>query len=187
VISSTQRASKDLGLKGKDINYIQTDAAITFGNSGGPLINLDGEVIGLNSMKVTAGISFAIPIDYVNAFLHKNKSHGKTFAPQSARRYMGITMLTLTDEILRELRNRSHTVPSDITRGVLVWKVIFGSPANAGGLSPGDIITHINGKEVKSSADIYEALSQPGKALNMNIYRGMNRMIVTVIPEEFNE
>ncbi|XP_055316988.1 serine protease HTRA2, mitochondrial [Sitodiplosis mosellana] len=189
VVSSTQRASQELGLRGKNINYIQTDAAITFGNSGGPLINLDGEAIGINSMKVTAGISFAIPIDYVRDFLEKSQQlrDNKKFKPPPARRYMGITMLTLTDDILTELRQRSHTVPVDVKSGVLIWKVIIGSPAYNGGLSPGDIVTKINGKEVHNTSDIYSFLSEKGKALNMTVYRGTQKLEIMIVPEEMDD
>lgn len=135
VISTTQRPSEELGLRGKGIKYIQTDAAITFGNSGGPLVNLDGEAIGINSMKVTAGISFAIPIDHAKEFLQRGidrrKRGSKAGEPLPLRRYMGITMLSLTPDILLELRQRSHTVPDEVKHGVLVWKVILGSPAHA--------------------------------------------------------
>jgi len=188
VVSSTQRASHELGLRGRDINYVQTDAAITFGNSGGPLVNLNGEVIGINSMKVTAGISFAIPIDYAKSFLKRSeerrKKGGLSNSLNISRRYMGITMLTLTNDILLELKHRSDTVPNDITHGVLVWKVIFGSPAHQGGLSPGDIVTEINGKEIHNSSDIYDVLAEKEKILNMTIYRGLNRMKIEIKPED---
>ncbi|XP_001651967.2 serine protease HTRA2, mitochondrial [Aedes aegypti] len=188
VVSSTQRASQELGLRGKDINYIQTDAAITFGNSGGPLVNLDGEAIGINSMKVTPGISFAIPIDHAREFLQKgaDRRKAKGFSTEKipVRRYMGITMLTLTPEILRELRQRSHNVPDNVRSGILVWKVILGSPAQVGGLYPGDIITSINGKPVKNSADVYELLSGKDRVLNITIFRGVEEMKVQVTPED---
>ncbi|XP_017117495.1 serine protease HTRA2, mitochondrial [Drosophila elegans] len=188
VISSTQRASQELGLRNRDINYLQTDAAITFGNSGGPLVNLDGEAIGVNSMKVTAGISFAIPIDYVKVFLEraaerrKKGSAYKTGYP--VKRYMGITMLTLTPDILFELKSRSQNMPSNLTHGVLVWKVIVGSPAHSGGLQPGDIVTHINKKEIKNSSDVYDALADNSKDLDIVILRGVKQMHVTITPED---
>lgn len=128
VISSTNRGSDELGLTGRDMVYLQTDAAITFGNSGGPLVNLDGEAIGINSMKVTAGISFAIPSDYVKKFLAGGVGVKKTGRP--TKRYMGITMLTVTPQILHELHQRNQYVAPDVKSGVLVWKVILGSPAH---------------------------------------------------------
>lgn len=183
VVSSTQRASEELGLRGKDMVYIQTDAPITFGNSGGPLVNLDGEAIGINSMKVTSGISFAIPIDYVKEFLAKNRSTGKTQPPQVSRRYLGITMLSLTPSILMELRMRNPEMPSDIEHGILVWKVIIGSPAYNGGLQPGDIVVSINSKTVHTATDIYQLLENTSGVLSIEIVRGSQRLTLKVKPE----
>ncbi|SPP80275.1 serine protease HTRA2, mitochondrial [Drosophila guanche] len=188
VISATQRASQELGLRNRDINYLQTDAAITFGNSGGPLVNLDGEAIGVNSMKVTAGISFAIPIDYVKVFLEraaerrKKGSAYKTGYP--VKRYIGITILTLTPEILFELKSRIQNMPANLSHGVLVWKVIVGSPAHSGGLQPGDIVTHINKKEIKNSSDLYDALAEGHKVLEIVILRGVQQLHVKITPED---
>lgn len=188
VVSSTQRPSQELGLHGRDINYIQTDAAITFGNSGGPLVNLDGEAIGINSMKVTAGISFAIPIDYVKNFLKladEKLKKGKSLVDRDEpkRRYMGITMLSLTPDIIRELKQRGSNIPDNITHGILVWKVISGSPSQIGGLMAGDIITSINGVEVSESSDIYEILAGKQEILIMNIFRGRTHLKVAITPD----
>lgn len=105
-------------------------------------MNLDSEVIGINSMKVTAGISFAIPIDYAKNFLKLAEERVKTGKSSTeygvqGKRYMGITMLSLTPDIILELKQRGSTIPDKIQHGILVWKVISGSPAQIGGLMAG--------------------------------------------------
>ncbi|XP_058495687.1 serine protease HTRA3-like isoform X3 [Solea solea] len=86
IVSTAQRDGKELGIKDSDIDYIQTDAIINYGNSGGPLINLDGEVIGINTLKVTAGISFAIPSDRISRFLTESQiKHSKEKTRQQRR------------------------------------------------------------------------------------------------------
>jgi HtrA serine peptidase 2 len=187
IVSSVQRGSRELGLHHKDMDYIQTDANVNFGNSGGPLINLDGEAIGINTMKVTAGISFAIPSDYAHKFLEKAKtiekrSESKGWFGVPVRRYIGVTMLSLTPEIVAEMRMRQSNFP-DVDYGVLVYRVIVGSPAYNGGLRPGDIITKINDEEVKSASDVYAAVEK-SKTLKLSVQRGTEATITfTVTPE----
>ncbi|CAA9993034.1 unnamed protein product [Nesidiocoris tenuis] len=185
VISTVQRKSAELKLFGKDIDYIQTDAAITFGNSGGPLVNLDGEVIGINAMKVAAGISFAIPIDYAKEFLRisaKRQSGGKVATAGNPKRYMGITMLSLTAQIIAEMRARNRPIPSNIDGGVLVWRVILGSPAHAAGLVPGDIVVELNGEKIQGASAVYKAL-ETCNVLDLTVYRNGVYTTVKVVPE----
>uniref|UniRef100_A0A672IJG3 Si:dkey-33c12.12 n=1 Tax=Salarias fasciatus TaxID=181472 RepID=A0A672IJG3_SALFA len=128
IVSSVQRGSKELGLSNPNMDYIQTDAAIDFGNSGGPLIICfcssvqDGEVIGINTMKVTAGISFAIPSDRLRRFLDEAAKKKSPRFGESKRRYIGVTMLTLTPSIIAELKLRDPTFP-DVTHGIFIHRV----------------------------------------------------------------
>jgi len=184
VVSNIARPTGELGLRGKDIaEYIQTDATITFGNSGGPLINLDGEAIGINSMKVSPGISFAIPIDYAKEFLRKSAETQRSGGGVKARRYAGITMVPLNDQIIDELMKRKQLMVP-IKHGILIYRVVENSPSDQAGLKPGDIVTHINGNPVHGTRDVYKMLESSG-SLDMSVVTHMGRMVrITVHPED---
>ncbi|XP_075276304.1 serine protease HTRA2, mitochondrial [Opisthocomus hoazin] len=183
IVSSAQRGSRELGLTSSDMEYIQTDAAIDFGNSGGPLVNLDGEVIGVNTMKVTSGISFAIPSDRLRKFLQKEEHRKSSWfgSTETKRRYIGVMMLTLTPSILAELKLRDPSFP-DVSYGVLIHKVIIGSPAHQAGLKAGDVVLEINGQASRRAEDVYEAV-RTQQSLALLVRRGYDTLLVSVIPE----
>ncbi|XP_076272056.1 serine protease HTRA2, mitochondrial-like isoform X2 [Rhynchophorus ferrugineus] len=158
IISSVDRPAEELGLKNYSMTYIQTDASITFGNSGGPLVNLDGNVIGINNLRLTSGISFAIPIEYVKKFLQNTKYRMDNLlmgGNRALKTLFGITTIAITPEMLTDLRKEDSNIPKDLTYGLLVWKIIPDTPAERGGLQVGDIITEVNGIPVKKPAELY--------------------------------
>jgi len=162
------------------MKYIQTDAAINKGNSGGPLINLDGEVIGINTMTLmnTSGISFAVPIDRAKAFLlqsleKQDRSKSQTVVKRAIRPYIGIKMMSLYPQIEQQLRQQIQEFP-DVSHGVLVVEVVPGSPAQKGGLQPYDVITEVDDNIVSSSEQLHEFVKR-GRDMNIKVMRHGNR------------
>uniref|UniRef100_A0A8C1YGN1 HtrA serine peptidase 1b n=1 Tax=Cyprinus carpio TaxID=7962 RepID=A0A8C1YGN1_CYPCA len=184
IVSTTQRGGKELGLRNSDMDYIQTDAIINYGNSGGPLVNLDGEVIGINTLKVTAGISFAIPSDKIRQFLaesHDRQAKGKT---ATKKKYIGVRMMTLTPILAKELKEKQSDFP-DVTSGAYVIEVIPKTPAEVGGLKESDVIISINGQRITSASDVSTAIKKDD-TLRAVVRRGNEDVILTIIPEEID-
>ncbi|XP_053873267.1 serine protease HTRA4 [Malaclemys terrapin pileata] len=184
IISSTQRGSKELGLKDSDMAYIQTDAIINYGNSGGPLVNLDGEVVGINTLKVTAGISFAIPSDRIRQFLEESHDRQMKGTIRPKKKYMGFRMLPLTFNLIRELKIYDKDFP-DLNSGVYVFEVIQGTAAASSGMRDGDVIISINGKTVTSTEDVNEAVKN-NDVLSIVVRRGNEDVILNIIPDEID-
>ncbi|XP_078262330.1 serine protease HTRA3 isoform X2 [Rhinoraja longicauda] len=178
IVSSAQRDGKELGLKDSDMDFIQTDAIINYGNSGGPLVNLDGEVIGINTLKVTAGISFAIPSDritmFLTDFLHKRTKGVK-------KRFIGVRMLTLTPALRKELKKKNSDFP-DISTGIYVHEVILNSPAYRSGIQDGDVIVKVNGIPLKTTNDLQEAVKNKFPLL-LEVRRGNEDILFNIEPD----
>ncbi|MBI5058559.1 Do family serine endopeptidase [candidate division KSB1 bacterium] len=152
-------------------NFIQTDASINFGNSGGPLCNIHGEVIGVNTAINPSGqgIGFAIPINMAMKVVKQLRENGAV-----ARGYLGIRPAPLTDDI------RSAIGFPENGKGIWVDMVEKGKPADEGGLRDGDVITKFNGKDV-DDVDKFRMLvadHTPGQKVNCDIWRsGDNRSL----------
>jgi serine protease Do len=144
-------------------NYIQTDAAITLGNSGGPLINSDGRVVGVNSAisSRASSIGFAVPINQATAILPQLKEHGYVL-----RGYIGVA-LTDVDPDLQASLNLSGS------RGALVQDVTDGSPGQRAGLRPYDLIVSLEGRAVASDDELIREVARrsPGTIVRLQIVR----------------
>ena len=135
---------------------IQTDVAINQGNSGGPLINLDGEVVGINTAIIfgAQNIGFALPIDWARGDLKDIIEHGRIIKP-----YLGLMYVMLTPELAKRYslaRDHGAMVIRDPRPGAEA--VLAGSPAHKAGLKEHDIITHLNGNELEPKKDLMDTL-----------------------------
>jgi Do/DeqQ family serine protease len=158
-------------------NFIQTDASINPGNSGGALVNLRGELVGINSMIFTpsggnVGIGFAIPTDLATGVMKQLLSYGKV-----RRGNLGVEVQDITPRIAEALRLKD-------ANGAVVTRINEGSPAESAGLQTGDVLTAIDGKPVRSAQDVRntEGLLPLGAKVKLAVQReGASRDVEATI------
>ena len=153
-------------------NYIQTDAAINFGNSGGPLINARGEVIGINSAisSRASNIGFAVPVNQARAVLPQLKQFGRV-----ARGYIGVALKDVDPDLQRSLNLGT-------TRGALVQDVTEGSPGERAGLRAYDLITAVDGRAIATNDELIRRISAmaPGSPVRLDVVRDGHPVALTV-------
>ena len=154
IVSNLKRNVTQLGIYDKKLELIQTDAAINPGNSGGPLLNSNGEVIGINTLIRSgpgAGLSFAIPINKAKDIAYQLINNGKVIHPM-----IGISLI---DESNYELNNKS----------VKVGYVVPNSPAEKSGIMVNDIIVKVGKKDIDTASDVISEISKNGINKRINI------------------
>lgn len=160
-------------------DFIQTDASINPGNSGGALVNLRGELIGINTAILSRsggniGIGFAIPANMAKNVMEQLVKYGAV-----KRGLLGVSVYTVTPDIAQSLGLKD-------TNGALVSEVVQGSPADGVGIRPGDVITSINGQNVKSNTDLQNSIGllRVGDKVDVTYIRdGKPRHALAVIAE----
>ena len=185
IVSALDRSSSQVGVPDKRVRFIQTDAAINPGNSGGPLLNSQGEVIGMNTaIRADAqGLGFAIPIETAQRIADQLFAKGEADHP-----YLGVHMVNLNQETKAEI-NSSQEFDFKITEsaGVLVVKVIPRSPAAKSGFQPGDVISQVGNLGVTTSLQVQEQVdsSEIGTELEVKIIRDGKAKTLKVKPGAF--
>ena len=175
IVSALHRS--DLGLEGFE-NFIQTDAPINMGNSGGALVNMQGELIGINTALLSSnggniGIGFAIPSDMARSVAQQLVRFGKV-----QRGLMGVMVQTLTPDLAE-----SFKIPH--VKGAIVTRVVPYSPASKAGMKIGDVILKINGEKVTSSDDVQNiiGLLRIGSKVNLVVLRDGKQYAAQAITE----
>jgi serine protease Do len=178
IVSAKSRSLPDDSM----VPFIQTDVAVNPGNSGGPLFNTQGEVVGINSQIFTQtgafeGLSFAIPINVAEQVAKQIIEHGKV---EHAR--LGIAVQTVTPSLARSFGLQ-------VPHGALVAQVEKDSPAAKAGLKPGDIILSVNGQPVNDSADLpmMIGLSQPGSHVTLGVWHDHRQQSVQAVLGNFSD
>ncbi|GGE53671.1 putative serine protease YyxA [Pullulanibacillus camelliae] len=192
IVSSQARSiSRTIDLKnGGQVTWnaevIQTDAAINPGNSGGALVNIDGQVIGINSLKIAEssveGIGFAIPIDVASPVINQLEKEGKVERP-----YIGVSMADLAQ--LPATAIQQLKVPNSVKAGIVATDIVSGGPGAKAGLQTGDVIVAINNHKIQAdesdsattdfSTYLYTHL-KVGQEVKLKIYRNGQAKTLTI-------
>lgn len=165
------RKGRALGSAGTFTDYIQTDASVNPGNSGGPLLNLRGEVIGINTAVIpNRQVAFAIPINLAKSLLPDLQARGRI-----AWGFLGVSIQDVTQELAKAMG-----VPE--VKGALVNNVLAGQPAEAAGMKRGDIILQFDGKAIPNVRSLQRTVSftAVGKQVEVQIFRGGKLETLTV-------
>jgi S1-C subfamily serine protease len=184
IISAIGRKSGQIGVD-KRVSFIQTDAAINPGNSGGPLLNQNGEVIGVNTAIIQGaqGLGFAIPIETAQRIAKQIIEKGTV-----SRAYLGIQMVTVDANVKKQVnQDTEFGIKISEDKGVLITRVVDDSPAAKAGAKRGDVITKFNDKEILTADQVTQLVEDRavGDKINMEVKRNGQTIALSVETAQF--